>query len=464
MSTMLVDLMLDNSQTQIRARKFDSESETFFNSEFSTTFHTFQTARVLGPHRFPTEGEPFSNSLSALGYFDQKISSQCSAKYGTRMLDSFRNTTHPTCQGSKSSIICHERVSFDSHYSRYMCKFRDVDISENHTTVRGCQLKRRERPSNFSKIDDIIFGHKFTRMKYVHANTKFQCKEYVFHKVLVQSLWDTNNFYEWYSDWVTLWESLVVLDWKPMDVEMFLIGDLSGDGHQFKRPFDEAWSMAFQKKGVRVGSFKALFNKGICFSDVATVPYGSLSTFTSNDGRGGFVKCGSPTLMASAFFLETIFGVGQEQRTGKRVTLILRRGQRAFRNDQEAEKAVKEALPVGWEFNSYTPENVTSLAEQLTIAQHTDVLVGVHGAAMTHLLFLPPRARIVEIFCMDRFITNRHYRNLEVMADEAAEQSLEKFYFTWVSGNCMVDTPTVRRAIDAYDKAIEGKTNEDKRG
>ncbi|TAQ83290.1 hypothetical protein B7494_g8387 [Chlorociboria aeruginascens] len=38
-----------------------------------------------------------------------------------------------------------------------------------------------------------------------------------------------------------------------------------------------------------------------------------------------------------------------------------------------------------------------SLKEQLTVAQNTDILVGVHGAGLTHAMFLPQRSAIVEI-------------------------------------------------------------------
>jgi len=39
----------------------------------------------------------------------------------------------------------------------------------------------------------------------------------------------------------------------------------------------------------------------------------------------------------------------------------------------------------------------TDFTEQLSIIQDTDVLIGMHGAGLTHLLFLPDWAAIFEL-------------------------------------------------------------------
>jgi hypothetical protein len=38
-----------------------------------------------------------------------------------------------------------------------------------------------------------------------------------------------------------------------------------------------------------------------------------------------------------------------------------------------------------------------SLAEQIRIARDTDLLIGIHGAGLTHLLWTPPHAGLLEI-------------------------------------------------------------------
>ncbi|CAG7916124.1 unnamed protein product [Penicillium olsonii] len=51
-----------------------------------------------------------------------------------------------------------------------------------------------------------------------------------------------------------------------------------------------------------------------------------------------------------------------------------------------------------------------SFKEQLEIVQSTNILVGVHGAGLTHAMFLPPRSTVVEII-PDK-VDNKAYQNL----------------------------------------------------
>ena len=122
--------------------------------------------------------------------------------------------------------------------------------------------------------------------------------------MFVQQPWDTNNFYEWFGDWITLWETMHVSELEPNTIEMYLI-TRGADVQQ--RPFDSAWWKAFPRMGVRFGTKQHLFGDGRCFSRLITVPHGGLSTFTFNGERSGKVECQSSALMASALYLERLF-------------------------------------------------------------------------------------------------------------------------------------------------------------
>lgn len=52
--------------------------------------------------------------------------------------------------------------------------------------------------------------------------------------------------------------------------------------------------------------------------------------------------------------------------------------------------------------DSYTVRSVSfdrkiSFRDQLDVIRNTDVLIGMHGAGLTHLLFLPPWATVFEL-------------------------------------------------------------------
>ena len=51
-----------------------------------------------------------------------------------------------------------------------------------------------------------------------------------------------------------------------------------------------------------------------------------------------------------------------------------------------------------------------SVAEQLRVARETDILVGVHGAGLTHSLFLPPGSAVVEMLPAD--FEHKGFRNM----------------------------------------------------
>jgi len=170
---------------------------------------------------------------------------------------------------------------------------------------------------------------------------------------------------------------------------------------------------------------------------------------TFNGGRGGMVRCTSPTMIASGAFLESLVSTAPCQTSSlNRVTLLQRSGNRGFNSNAEAEKAVRSVLPEGWDLQIYRPEEVKTLAGQIAAVSRSRVFVGVHGAGMLHELFLPPKARVVEIFCGNRSEANHHYMNLESMADIQAGSGVQ-LYTASNPGACSVDASAVKEAIQA---------------
>lgn len=429
----------------------------------SSKSHAIHAAN--GPKRLIQEGEdPFLGSIRAMKELDQHSTNDCSMKYGQQMLENFRSTEETFCSSNssfsapRSEVTCHQRIPFDT--PRYMCELTHVEISSNGSRLEGCHLLNQSVGIPLGHSESIVLRGLESQ------DTPLSCSSSVENNALIQIAWETNNFYEWLGDWVTLWETLVVLEWQPKDVEFFLLRaqNVSEGTWQFKRPFDEAWFQVFDDKGVRVGNFEQLFGNGTCFANAVIVPDGSLSTITFNGGRGGSVNCASPSVMASALYLEALFSPSPTTmlealpESGKQVTLLLRRGVRSFDNDASAEEAVRRVLPDGWCLKIYRPEDNVTLSEQLAVAAETQVLVSTHGAGLAHLMFLPPKARVVEIFCNDRGNDNRHYANLETMSDDAAVEAPEQFHLEAGEGfsSCKMPSHLVRKAIDEYDSSRPG--------
>jgi protein O-GlcNAc transferase len=92
------------------------------------------------------------------------------------------------------------------------------------------------------------------------------------------------------------------------------------------------------------------------------------------------------------------------------VTFIDRKGSRRLLNQESLLSTLR---------NTYSSENFTlnivdfasiTLREQISIVRNTDVLVGVHGAGLTHGMFLPPRSAVVEILPSE--LAHKGFRNL----------------------------------------------------
>jgi capsular polysaccharide biosynthesis protein len=64
-----------------------------------------------------------------------------------------------------------------------------------------------------------------------------------------------------------------------------------------------------------------------------------------------------------------------------------------------------------WELIVYRPE-LFSLVDMYKLVFRAEILFGVHGAAMTHMMLMPPEAHVIETWMDDRSPVNRHFGNM----------------------------------------------------
>nr|CAD1829609.1 unnamed protein product [Ananas comosus var. bracteatus] len=77
-----------------------------------------------------------------------------------------------------------------------------------------------------------------------------------------------------------------------------------------------------------------------------------------------------------------------------KMVIMSRNGSRAIENEREV---VEAAEAVGFEVEVMSPQRDTELARIYRALNSCDVMVGVHGAAMTHFLFMRPRSVFVQV-------------------------------------------------------------------
>mmetsp|Transcript_92551 Transcript_92551/g.177706 ORF Transcript_92551/g.177706 Transcript_92551/m.177706 type:complete len:510 (-) Transcript_92551:23-1552(-) len=414
--------------------------------------HGHQASLLQGPGTLPPVDDPFSASIENMLKFDQNLSFDCSVSYGRRMLQNLleARNEHHVCAGHNSSVVCHERVPFD--VSRYTCELNNVMISSDGTAAPGCTKNAYDSWLSSAGITEHnIFGKSTVNGGLNIDNKPLGCFKNSSAKALVQVAADVQNFYEWYGDWVTLWETMAALKWHPEDVDLYLVGKISGEGKHYVRPFDEAWVRMFKNR-LHVGSMDELFGSGICFKQIVTVPQGSLSTMSFRGGRGGSVGCASPLVMSSALYLQSLFPFNATSDGKKHVTVLMRKpGMRQWDNNVMVIRDIQDVVPKDWTVSGYYPEDMPSFESQLQAVQNTQIFVGIHGAGMMHVLFLPPMARVVEVFCGDRPMMNHHFRNLEEMGEPFVGEHLFHYYFESTLGRCKVDPKVIKKAVAAYD-------------
>uniref|UniRef100_A0A0D9WQ90 Glycosyltransferase 61 catalytic domain-containing protein n=1 Tax=Leersia perrieri TaxID=77586 RepID=A0A0D9WQ90_9ORYZ len=107
--------------------------------------------------------------------------------------------------------------------------------------------------------------------------------------------------------------------------------------------------------------------------------------------RNGYTMVGFLGFLRSAYSLqrhETI------SRTRPRVVMVLRRKSRALTNEAEVIAAVKE---LGFDVVAAGPEDASDVARFASVVNSCDVMVGVHGAGLTNMVFLPHNGTVVQI-------------------------------------------------------------------
>jgi len=122
---------------------------------------------------------------------------------------------------------------------------------------------------------------------------------------------------------------------------------------------------------------------------------------------------------------------------------------RKIANERQLEAALRTRNP-DFRVRSARLERL-SVRQQLRLASSSDVLVAMHGAGLTHALFLPHRSAVVEILARRLAAGNRHFQAM------ARWRRIE--YETWTSQRTDDDTPRTNYTTyvppDAIDKLVK---------
>lgn len=111
---------------------------------------------------------------------------------------------------------------------------------------------------------------------------------------------------------------------------------------------------------------------------------------------------------------------------------------RKIKNEDELVSSVQDLLP-GHDVRGIQIDKLT-MAEQLQMISETDILIGMHGAGLSHTLFLPIHAGLIELFPTYWPSANKHFR--------AMAQWRHLHYLVWANTEQSRELPDKYTLVD----------------
>ncbi|KAK2416906.1 protein O-GlcNAc transferase [Trifolium repens] len=91
---------------------------------------------------------------------------------------------------------------------------------------------------------------------------------------------------------------------------------------------------------------------------------------------------------------KTSQGLQEIARTKPKLVIVSRSGSRAITNEN---LLVRMAEEIGFKVKVLKPQKTSELAKIYRVLNESDVMIGVHGAAMTHFMFMKPRSVFIQV-------------------------------------------------------------------
>ncbi|CAM0907976.1 unnamed protein product [Alopecurus aequalis] len=112
--------------------------------------------------------------------------------------------------------------------------------------------------------------------------------------------------------------------------------------------------------------------------------------------RNGYTMMDFQSFLRSVFSLKRAWAAPAKRSLGQRPRLImmLRRHTRALTNEEEA---IAVATEIGFDVVAAGPDMVRDMAQFAKVVNMCDMIMGVHGAGLTNMLFLPHNGTVMQI-------------------------------------------------------------------
>jgi len=321
-----------------------------------------------------------------------------------------KNKMRSELQCSKDLQFCRGKnimLDFSSiagRINRENLKYR-MDIFEpGDVLLTGCKLDKELLDKNLELMSPLqSWAPEMRNLKVSKEYTDDQCDVIIDTPTYVMKLDATVNMYHHFCDFFNLYLSIHVnSSLSSMDMSSWDVGKqvLLLENIPYSSSFHPTWS-AFTS--LPLMDLNNVAGKKVCLKEamfplLPRMLYGLFynTPLVSDCYNSGLFRSFSDFILHRLKIPQ--HGLLADQRV--RVTIISRDTRhRKVINEGDLVKALDQTGLYRVTLARYTSH--VPFSSQLTITHNTDILVGMHGAGLTHLLFLPDWAEVFELFSCD---------------------------------------------------------------
>ncbi|RJE19216.1 hypothetical protein PHISCL_08441 [Aspergillus sclerotialis] len=350
----------------------------------------------------------------------------CADRFGSQYLEHLRDSATEYCTPqSSSTLTCfHVRVT-DDYRIDTLCMGRDAFFDPaSRKFDLGCELAELSAPKTLASIPDYGKFHNYwynTGPQVVldgwvnlDDNIRGRAPPDTPNYTILVKREGSENLWHCLMEIFSMTMTLDVLQISPRlnesrpfltaadaaNTQVVLLDDKS-DG-----PYFDLWSVFAQKPTLRIKDVP----DNTTFENIIVPLAGGSNPLWQGDWE---IHSCENSLLLRTFSRRVldIYDLGtREPRQGDQivVTFINRTGSRRLVDQEEYLKKLQSTF-ANVKVQSGDFADIL-FHEQLEIIQDTDVLVGVHGAGLTHAMFLQPRSAVVEI--LPPTLNHKGFRNL----------------------------------------------------
>jgi protein O-GlcNAc transferase len=235
-------------------------------------------------------------------------------------------------------------------------------------------------------------------LQHLEQQDELHCDLSISEPTLGVKLDATSNMYHHFCDFLNIYLSLQLnqsLTSPPSERQVLIL-----DNHPYHSSFGPAWRAVTTRP---MWDLTDVAGKRVCFSDLL-LPLLPRMMFGLYYNTPLVPGCrGSSMVRAFSSWLAAGAGAAPADppRPRQRLTLLSRDTKfRRILNEQQLVSALEETGLYEVRLARFSP--AVPFLSQLAVVGRTDLLLGLHGAGLTHLLFLPDWAQVIELYnCED---------------------------------------------------------------